>query len=117
MSTITAQAFRPTSKPLRIAASGTAQPGAKVVWNDQDYKPGSYRIANLSQVHVAISWGSSAAEAQANAVGPSSSVPVSNQIIIAPLGVEIISLGNNAFISATTDSASANIVIVGGVGL
>ena len=117
MTAITAQAFAPMSVPLRLAATATPVAGQQVQWQNNDYKAGNYRFVNLSQVHVAIGFGSTPAEAQSNATGPTSTTLVNKQIIIAPLGIEIFSLGSNVYMSAAVDSGTASIVVTGGVGL
>ena len=106
-------AFNPLGNTVAIAAAAIAPVGVQA----QAYAPGGgqYRVINSGSNTVFLGIGSTAAQAQANAVAPVAGTP-SPAVVLVPGAVEIFSFGDQAFFSGLA-SAANTVYITQGLGV
>jgi hypothetical protein len=110
-------AFNPQGKTVVIAATTTAPTGLQAPV-DTKYTPqatGQYRIVNSGTVAVFLGFGSTAADAAANAVAPVAGTP-SNALALLPGAIEVLRFTPNTFFSGLAASATS-VYITQGQGL
>lgn len=104
-------AFNPQGNTVVISAAAAAPLGLQALVSTKyddttaDYSAGHYRIVNASTNTVHLGTGSTAAEAQANAVAPVAGVPSPALVLVAG-AVEIIRFDKSTFFSGLAAAAS-----------
>lgn len=114
MATNSQIAFNPQGKTVVVAAA-VAPLGVQASVDIQLNAYGQYRIVNNGTVIVHLGVGSTAAEAQTNAVAAVSGTSA-NRIPIVPGAVEVMSFPVNAFFSGVAAS-STTLYITPGLGM
>jgi len=110
-------AFAPQGKTIVVAAASVAPLGIQVPVMDGPSKPtsGQYRIVNAGTNTVFLGVGSTAANAQANAVAPVAGNP-SPAIPMVPGAVEILRFGEEVYFSGLA-AAATTLYITPGQGM
>lgn len=106
-------AFNPLGNTAVVAAAAIAPVGVQVQATASG--GGQYRVINSGSTTVFLGVGSTAAQAQANAVAPVAGTP-SPAIVLVPGAVEIFSFGEQAFFSGLA-SAATTVYITQGLGV
>ena len=117
MSTNSQIAFAPLGETVVVAAAASAPTGVQALVYDK-FEPqnaGQFRFINNGTTTVFLGTGSTAAEAQNNAVAPVAGNP-SPAIVLVPGAVEILRFNQTTFFSGLS-SAAATVYITPGQGL
>lgn len=114
MSTNSQIAFTPLGKTIAVAAASTAPTGvqAPVAEKFNPQNAGQYRIVNSGTVAVFLGFGSTAADAAANAVAPVAGTP-SNALALLPGAIEVLRFNKDTFFSGLAASATTVYVTPG----
>jgi len=111
------QAFSPLGPTIVISATGVAPVGEQAPASDENKvrSVGNYRFNNSSGSEgIWIGYGSTAAEAQANATAPAPGI--TKNFFLAPGATEILKFGQDTFFSGLANVAT-DFYIVPGEGL
>jgi hypothetical protein len=105
--------FTPSGNTVMITAAVTAPNAVQVI--STTLGGNQYRVINNGSVTAFIGFGTTAAEAVANATAPTSGSPT--RAIPALAGtIEVLSFQPNAFVSAATLSSTATVYVTCGDG-
>lgn len=111
------KAFSPTGKTILVDGATSAPSGIQA---PEEGTGGGfqYRIFNAGTVTAFLAVGTTAGEAQTNAVIPTGGGSNSKSVVALPAGItEVLSFPMNSYFSAITATDSASIYIVPGKGL
>lgn len=111
------KAFSVTGKTVLITGATSPPTGVQVpeAGTNGGYQ---FRVHNAGSELAFLAVGSSAAEAQSNAVVPTGSGANSKNVVVLPVGVvEVLSFPLNSYFSVVTVSGTASVYICSGKGV